>query len=439
MKHLLLLGAVICVPAASLSTAAWAQGMPPSGMAGMAAPATEVGYIVMEPQSVPMTTTLPGRVVAYSTAEVRPQVGGIITSVSVKEGQTVAEGDVLFTIDDENYRAEVEAAEASVSSAEAQLPSAQSKVTRYESLIDTGGVSEADLDTAKVELAQAKASVASAKAQLRSAEITLARTSIKAPISGVVGSVDTEIGSLVTAGQAEAMTTIRKTDPIYVTLVESSSNMLSNRPASGVGGETLPPAPKVSLTLDDGSVFDQTGTISSSDMVVSESTGTVTLRATIPNPDFVLLPGMFVRAYVEIGEQDGVFLVPQRAVSFSSNGEPAAFFVTAENKVEKRVISATQDMNNSWVVTAGVTAGDKLVVDGFQKISDGTAVSPIEVTISENGVVYQDMTTSAAPAAGAAPAGDAPPDGAQPPAGATVPEGATPPADGAAPTTESAQ
>lgn len=436
MKHALLLGAVLCVPIASLSSAAFAQGaLPMGGMSGAAA-ATEVGYIVMEPQTVPLTTTLPGRVVAYQTAEVRPQVGGIITSVSVKEGQTVAEGDVLFTIDDQNYRAEVEAAQASVSSAEAQLPSAQSKVTRYEALTDTGGVSQADLDTAKVELAQAKASVASAKAQLRSAEITLAQTQIKAPIAGIVGSIETEIGSLVTAGQAEAMTTIRKTDPVYVTLVESSTNMLSNRPADGSEPSDPPPTPKVSLTLDDGSVYDQTGTISSADLVVSESTGTVTLRATIPNPKFVLLPGMFVRAHIEIGQQENVFLVPQRAVTFSSNGEPAAFFVTEDNKVEKRVMTATQDMNNSWVVTAGVTAGDKLVVDGLQKISDGTSVSPVEVTISEDGVVYQDMSQSAAPAGG--PPTDGSTSTGAAPTGAP-PEGTTAPASGEAPAVESAQ
>ena len=429
MKYALLLGAVFCVPVVSLSSSAWAQGMP-GAMPAMAA--TEVGYIVMEPQTVPMTTTLPGRVVAYSTAEVRPQVGGIITSVSVKEGQTVNEGDVLFTIDDQNYRAEVAVAEASLKSAEAQLPSAKSKVTRYRSLIDTGGVSQADLDTANVELAQAEAAIASAEAQLQLAQITLSQASIKAPISGITGAVNAEIGSLVTAGQSEAMTTIRMTDPVYVTLVESYANILSNRPAGGGAPGELPQAPKVSLTLDDGSVFDQTGTISSADMVVSETTGTVTLRATIPNPDFMLLPGMFVRAHIDIGEQEGVFLVPQRAVSFSSNGEPAAFFVTADNKVEKRVITATQDMNNSWVVTAGVTTGDKLVVDGFQKISDGTAVTPIEVTISEDGVVYQDMSTSAAPAGGGAP------EGAQPPAGATAPAGAAAP-EGATQTTESAQ
>ena len=428
MKYALLLGAVLCVPIVSFSSIALAQPMM-GGMPGMPAAATEVGYIVMEPQTVPLTTTLPGRVVASATAEVRPQVGGIITSVSATEGQMVKAGDVLFTIDKQSLEAELASAEASLASAEAQLPSAQSKVTRYESLIDTGGVSQADLDTAKVELAQAEAAVASAKAQLQVAQITLSQASITAPISGRLGSVAAEIGSLVTAGQSEALTTIRNTDPVYVTLVESYANILASRPGDGDAEPSEPPpSPKVSLTLSNGTVFDQTGTISSADLVVSETTGTVTLRVTFQNPRSVLLPGMFVRAYVEIGGQEGVFLVPQRSVSFSSTGDPTAYFVTADNKVEKRVLTATQDMNNSWVVTSGVEAGDKLVVDGIQNISNGSSVSPVEVTISENGVIYQDLSESSTAApSGSAPTG-APPAGA--PASGAAPAGAAP-AEGA--------
>lgn len=418
MKHALLLGAVLCVPIVSLSSIALAQPMM-GGMAGMTAAATEVGYIVMEPQTVPLTTTLPGRVVASATAEVRPQVGGIITSVTAKEGQMVEAGDVLFTIDKQSLEAQVASAEASLASAEAQLPSAQSTVTRYEALSDTGGVSQADLDSAKVALAQAEAAVASAKAQLQVAEISLSQASIKAPISGRLSTVSAEIGSLVTAGQSDALTTIRNTDPVYVTLVESYANILANRPADdGAEPSEPPPSPKVSLTLGDGTVFDQTGSISSADMVVSETTGTVTLRVTFANPRHTLLPGMFVRAYVEIGEQEGVFLVPQRAVTFSSTGDPTAFFVTAENKVEKRVLTATQDMDNAWVVTAGVTAGDKLVVDGLQNISNGSSVSPLEVTISDNGVIYQDMTATPAAAAATPPAGETSPAAAAPAAAA---------------------
>lgn len=409
MKHALLLGAAFCMPVASLSPAAWAQGMPSGGMPGMTASAIEVGYVVMEPQTVPLTTTLPGRVLASSTAEVRPQVGGIVTGVSVEEGQVVAAGDVLFTIDDQNYRAEVAVAEASLRSAEAQLPSTQSKVSRYESLVDTGGVSQADLEAARVEVAQAEAAIASAKAQLQLAEITLAQTSIKAPISGTAGAVNVETGSLVTAGQSEALTTIRMTDPVYVTLVESYANILASRPdVTAAPGET-PPNPKVSLTLDDGKLFDQTGTISSADMVVSETTGTVTLRATVPNPTFTLLPGMFVRAHVEIGQQEGVFLVPQRAVTFNSNGDPTAFFVTEGDTVEKRVLAATQDMENAWVVTAGIEAGDKVVVDGLQKISDGSAVKPLEVTIGANSVIHQDLGSQVDADAAATPSAEVTP------------------------------
>ncbi len=414
-----------------LTQTAFAQpaGAPPPGMSmGGPAAATPVGIVVLQPQSVPLTTTLPGRVTASATAQVRPQVGGIITAVAVKEGQPVKAGDLLFTIDDKNYQAEVAAAEANLASANAQLPSAEAKVTRYETLVGSGGVSQSDLDTAKVELAQAKASVQSAEAQLDGKQITLNQTKITAPISGMLGTLNAEIGSLVTAGQADALATIRTVDPSYIELVESSVNILALRSdADADPAKTPPPLPKVNLTLEDGRLYDQEGSISSSDLVVSETTGTVTMRATIPNPDRILLPGMFVRAHIAIGEQENAFLVPQRAVTFNSRGEPTAYFVSADNKAEQRVLTATLDMNNAWVVTAGVTAGDKLVVDGLQKISDGSAVAPLEVTISEDGVILQDMSATAAPAA----ANGAPSDPTAAPAAA--------PADAPVPTTETAK
>jgi len=433
--------------AAMLPTLALAQpaGMPPGGMPGMGA-ATEVGYIEMQPQSVPVTTTLPGRVVASATAQVRPQVGGIITSVGVQEGQPVNAGDLLFVIDDKNYQAELAAAQASLASANAQLPSAESKVKRYETLVASGGVTQTDLETARVELAQAEASVQSAEAQLQIRQISLEQTKVKAPISGMLGTLNAEVGALVTAGQGDALATIRAVDPVFVELVESSANILALRPeTASVPLEQPADAAKVNLTLEDGRLYDQEGTISSADLVVSETTGTVTVRATIANPQRILLPGMFVRAHISLGQQENAFLVPQRAVTFNSRGEPTAYFVSADNKAEQRTLAATRDMNNAWVVTAGVNAGDKLIVDGFQKISDGTAVTPLLVTISEDGVVYQDMKATAGPGAygavpGAAPEGmPALPEGATPPAGATVPaDGATAPAEGTA-KTESAQ
>lgn len=425
MKAALTVAAALLVQNPALAQPA---GMSLPGMGGPAAP-TEVGYVVLQPQSVPLTTTLPGRVVASASAQVRPQVGGIITSVDVHEGQPVEAGDLLFTIDDKNYRAEVAAAEASLSSANAQLASAEAKVTRYETLAGSGGVSAVELETAKVELAQAQASVQSAEAEVQLRQITLEQARITAPIPGILGTLNAEIGSLVTAGQADAMATIRTIDPVFVELVESSANILALRSdTEGELPQPPPEPPKVNLTLEDGRLYGEDGTISSADLVVSETTGTVTARATIGNPAGILLPGMFVRAHITIGEQDGVFLVPQRAVTFNSRGEPSAYFVSADNTAEQRVLTATRDMNNAWVVTAGVSAGDKLIVDGLQKINDGSSVAPLEVTISEEGVVYQDMTTSAAPAEGseggattdtmpALPEGQQAPEGAAPPAG----------------------
>ena len=437
-----LLGAAFAVAALSVlvqpALAQPAGALPPGMSMGGPAAATPVGIVVLQPQSVPLTTTLPGRVTASATAQVRPQVGGIITAVAVEEGQPVKEGDLLFTIDDKNYQAEVAAAEANLASANAQLPSAQSKVTRYETLVGSGGVSQSDLDTAKVELAQAKAAVQSAEAQLEGKQITLNQTRITAPISGMLGTLNAEIGALVTAGQADALATIRTVNPSYIELVESSVNILALRSGGDPDpAKSPPPLPKVNLTLEDGRLYDQEGTISSSDLVVSETTGTVTMRATIPNPNGILLPGMFVRAHIAIGEQENAFLVPQRAVTFNSRGEPTAYFVTADNKAEQRVLTATRDMNNAWVVTAGVTAGDKLIVDGLQKISDGSAVAPLEVTISEDGVIIQDMTATAAPAAATAAPSD--PNAAPAASDAQASAGASAPADAAAPTTETAK
>ena len=344
-------------------------------------------------------------------------------------------GDLLFTINDQNYRAEVAAAEASVASATAQVSSAQAKFDRYEALAGTNNVSQADLTTAQVELAQAEATLQTANAQLQLKQITLDQTRVTTPIDGTVGAVTAEIGSLVMAGQADSLTTVRTTDPVYVELVESSANIVSLR-TSGTGpteGEAAPTLPTVRLTLEDGSLYAGEGTVSSAELVVSESTGTVTMRATVSNADKVLLPGMFVRAHLTIGEQADVFLVPQRAVTFNSRSEPTAYFVGADNKVEQRLLTASRDMNNAWVVTKGVAAGDKLIVDGLQKISDGTAVNPLLVTISEDGVVYQDMSTSAASAAAVPEGMPALPEGQTPPSGmGELPSGA-PPADMSAP------
>ncbi|SEQ52480.1 membrane fusion protein, multidrug efflux system [Devosia sp. YR412] len=361
----------------------------PPGMGGNSGPA-DVGTVTLSAQSVPMTTTLPGRIVASATAEIRPQVGGMVTVVNVSEGQQVAAGDVLFTIDAASYEAEVAVAEANVASAEAQLPAAEATVQRYTALVGSGGVAQTELDTAQATLAQAKASLISAEASLRVAQLTLERASVTAPIAGTVGVITAQIGALVTANQADALTTIRQLDPVDIELAESSSNLLALRKALASGElERGGSAPSVTLVLEDGSAYDQTGTVSAADVVISQTTGSFTIRASMPNPDRTLLPGMFVRATVSVGNQPNAFLVPQRAVTFNDDGNPTAYFVGVDGTAERRVLTASREVDNAWVVTSGVNAGDELIVDGLQKVSDGGAINPVAVVIEDNGVIYQ--------------------------------------------------
>lgn len=398
---------------------------------------TQVGVVTMQPEGAPITTVLPGRIIASATAEVRPQVGGIVTAVSVREGQQVEQGDVIATVDPATYEADVAVAEASLASAQAQLPTAQAKVDRYEALLGSGGISRAESDTAKVELAQAQAAVTSAEAQVRIATMTLERSTIVAPISGIVGTVNVQVGSLLTANQADPLTIVRQVDPVEITLVESSSNLLTSRAATQIDispasaeAPVEPPRLAVTLTLEDGSTYDQEGSVASMDMVVNETTGTFTLRASMPNPQRLLLPGMFVRASIHFGEEPNVYLVPQRAVTFNGNGQPSAFFVGEDNKAVQRVLTAERAINNAWVVTAGIEPGDQLIVDGLQKIREGGEVEPLEVTIENNGVVYQDAP-KAMPFGGATPEGGVP-QGIMP-GGAAPPDGMSPPTDASAP------
>jgi len=435
MNNTLRLLALILL-ASTATPAAWAQpaGGPPGGKPGMGASGpTEVGVITMQPEAAPITTVLPGRIVASATANVRPQVEGVVTEVLVREGQPIEAGDVIAKIDPATYEADVAVAEASLVSAQASVPSAQAQVDRYETLVASGGISQSELDTTRVTLAQAQAAVATAQAQLTVANLTLKRSTITAPISGIVGAVNVEVGSLLTANQADSLTTIRQVDPVDITLTESSSNLLTSRRnmqgnPPNPEDNPEPPHVTVTLTLEDGSSYDQEGSIASMDLVVSETTGTFTLRGSMPNPDRILLPGMFVRATIAFGQQDGVFLVPQRAVTFNAEGTPQAYFVGADNKVDQRELTAQRVINNAWVVTAGVTAGDQLIVDGLQKIQAGAEVSPLEVEMDADGVVLQEVKSMPAGGApgGAMPAGGAPADGAAAPTEA--------PADGAAPT-----
>lgn len=407
--------AALCLPQTVLAQPMMG-GFPGMGSSGP----TEVGVVTVARQSVPYTATLPGRVTASKIAEIRPQVSGIIKSVDFREGFEVEAGDLLYEIESDSYAASLASAKASLQRANVTAASAEATVERYKKILNSG-ISQADLDDANLAVLQAKADVASAEAAVTTAQINLNLTRISAPLSGAIGLSSVNQGALVTANQSSALVTIRQLDPVYIDLVDSSANLLKLRKVleEGTVSANGNLEARVTLTLEDGSTYDQTGVISQAEANVSQTTGTFNVRATISNPDRLLLPGMFVRATVELGDETA-FLVPQRAVTFDADGKATVLVVSAEGKAETRVLSASRSYGNSWVVTDGLEEGDQLIVDGFQKISDGSEVTPLPVEIDDDGVVLQTITAGAAPpdaSGGGMPSG-AVPSGTMPAGGA---------------------
>ncbi|WP_348649732.1 efflux RND transporter periplasmic adaptor subunit [Rhizobium sp. BK602] len=345
---------------------------------------TEVSAMTLHPQSVAITAELPGRTSAYLVAEVRPQVGGIIRSRNFKEGSEVKAGDVLYEIDPASYQASYDSAVAALQKAQGAVPSAQSKVDRYKSLTAQDAVSKQNLDDALSTLAQANADVASAKASLETARINLDYTKMRAPIGGRVDASAVTVGALVTADQTTALTTIRQLDPINVDVTQSSTNLLEFRRAIAEGRlKTSGDNVSVHLTLEDGTQYKQTGRLEFAEAAVAETVGTITVRAVFPNPDRLLLPGMYVRATIQEGVAENSFLVPQRAVTRNTKGEPTAFFVNADGKVQQRVLKVQRSIGNSWLVNSGLTDGDRVVVEGVQRVRDGQDVNATAVTIDD--------------------------------------------------------
>ena len=362
-------------------------------------PPAAVSVVVMKKAPQTLTTTLPGRATAFQTAEIRPRVSGVIKEIAFKEGSDVKEGDLLFKIEDDTYRAAQAQAQASLQKAEAGVPTAQSNLARQERLVGSGAT-QVELENARVTLLQAEADVAQARAALRSADIELALTEIRAPFEGVTAASRYSVGNVVTANQTDSLMTLRRLDPIYIELTESSVNLLRLREAinSGRINRNENGAADIRLTLEDGHEYPVVGKLDMSEMAVSQTTGTYSIRAVFDNPDGLILPGMYVRAKVTVGTESG-FLIPQRAATRSANGQLSAKFVTADNKVETRIFDEAQVSGANWLVASGINDGDKLIVDGFQWIGDGAPVQPIEAQIDENGIVQETAAPDAAPAA----------------------------------------
>ena len=337
---------------------------------------TQVGFVVVQPTAVPVQAMLGGRTVAFETSEVRPQVNGLIRRRNFTEGAYVRAGQSLFQIDPSLYQAQVNQQVANVASARASLQAARERANRYRPLAQMEAVSKQEYTDAAAQARQAQAAVNQNSAQLQTARINLRFTNIPAPISGRIGRSLSTVGALVTANQAEPLAVITRLDPMYVDIQQSSADLTALRRALASGG-VAPGSTQVRIKLEDGSDYAYTGTVQFSEMVVNESTGTVTLRARVPNPQGVLLPGMFVQALFTQAVDPNAFLVPQAAVQRDIGGEAFVFVVGAGNKAERRKVVADRTYETNWVVTGGLRPGDKVITQGLNNLKNGAPLKPV--------------------------------------------------------------
>ncbi len=340
----------------------------------------EVGVVTIQPRKVSLTTELAGRTSAYLIAEVRPQVGGIIQKRLFTEGADVKAGDVLYQIDPATYQAAYNSAKAALARVEANLIPARLKCERYKELVKINAVSQQDYDDSSAALKQAEADVEAGKAAVETARINLAYTKVTAPISGRIGRSSVTNGALVTASQSAALATIQQLSTIYVDVTQSSAELLRLKQnlASGLLKSNGTAQTKVKLLLEDGSTYPLPGTLKFSEVTVDQSTGSITLRAIFPNPKQTLLPGMFVRAIVEEGISEQAILVPQRGVTRNPAGDAMVMLVGNEDKVEPRIIKVVRTIGDNWLVSEGVKAGDRVILEGLQKARPGMPVKTVQ-------------------------------------------------------------
>jgi membrane fusion protein (multidrug efflux system) len=341
--------------------------------------APEVAVVAMQPERITVTTELAGRASAFLVAEVRPQVSGILQKRLFDEGGDVEAGDVLYQIDPAMYEAAYSGAKATLARAEANLKAVRLRANRYKELVASKAVSAQDYDDIIAALQQAEAEVEAGKAAVESARLNLAYTRITAPISGRIGRSAVTIGALATAYQPLPFATIQQLDPVYVDVPQSSANLLrlKERIASGSLKSDGLDQTKVRLILEDGNPYPFEGVLKFSDVTVDPSTGTFILRMVFPNPDHVLLPGMFVRAVVEEGVIEQALLVPQQGVARDPKGNPLALIVNAKGNVEQRMLAIDRAEGNKWLVTSGLKLGDQVIVEGVQKVRPGAPAKAV--------------------------------------------------------------
>lgn len=378
--------------------AACGKGDAPAPKAQAAPP--KVGFVTIEPQRQQLDTTLPGRTQAFQSAEVRPQISGIIHKRLFNEGDLVRQGQPLYQIDDASLKAAEASAAATLARAEASRRTLEANARRNAELVKIDAISAQANDESQAAAVQAASDVAVARANLDTARINLQRARIEAPIGGRISLSNVSPGALVTANQADALTSIVQLDPMYVDFAQSTAELLQLRRDLEAGrfqrleGNQIP----VRIRLEDGSEYPHQGKLQFSGLIVNPTMGTVTLRAVVPNPDSMLLPGMYVQALLPTGLAPDALLVPQQSVSRDLTGRASVMVITADNVAEKRPVELARAVGSHWLVDSGLKGGERVAVDGFQRFAPGDKVEPVAVDLQARAAGRNGTPPSAGPA-----------------------------------------
>lgn len=349
-----------------------------SGSAMPAGAAPEVTVVTLQSQSVTLTRELPGRTAAFVVAEVRPQVTGIVQERLFTEGGLVTAGQPLYQLDDAPHRAELASAEAAVARAQAAAELARLNARRIEELVQASAVSRQEYESSVAVHRQAAAEVQAAEAALARARVMVGYGRIVSPIAGRIGRSTVTQGALVTANQADALATVQQLDPIYVDVTQSSREWIELRQSIDAGTLARPNGVPVTILLEDGTRYPHDGTLAFSEVSVNPSTGSIALRIVVPNPDGLLLPGMYVRAVIGTGVRDQALLVPQPGITRDPKGGASALVVNAAGQVEPRAVTVSRTVGDRWLVESGLSVGDRVIVQGLQKVRPGMPVTPVE-------------------------------------------------------------
>jgi len=356
--------------------------------------AVPVSVVTLKPQTVTLTRDLPGRTTPHLVAEVRPQVSGIVKRRLFTEGGLVTARQPLYQLEDATYQATYDSAKAALARAQASLVTAQLNFKRTSELVKIDAVSKQDYEDATAAARQAEADVMAAQAALQGSAVTLGYARITAPISGRIGKSSVTAGALVTANQAQPLATVQQLDPINVDVTAPSIEVVRLRRELAAGTIRGASALPVTILLEDGSRYEHDGKLAFSEVTVDPSTGSFALRVDVPNPDHLLLPGMYVRAIIAAGVRENALLVPQRGITRDPKGNTSAMVVGADGKVEQRAITVSQTVGDQWLVESGLAAGDKVIVEGLQKIRPGALVQAAEMSVAATATNAKAVATS---------------------------------------------